>query len=604
MPVPNVLRLDGILAELGTPNWGPDPDTTRGLTYGYIGGTSQRNPSQPWAQSANGTVELTPNTVNYVERDTEGVVTANVVGFSPESVPLARITTDQSRITAFQDWRPIGMPPSIMQQAYPLLAGEVGVVHLQYPVGDIRRYGATPGLDNTEPLTNAFASRAATGGGPVIVPQTNDPLFKYYEFEDTVPTGEVPVELRGDNLFRYAEASWLLYTGVGDAFDVQCESFKSQGVRVTTTTGQRCFVANHCYASQFDTVEVVGFLDCAYEVTNSWWLRWKNCHVQGANNDTSRGIVSEQNFNQNVLDGVKFTCVGGRTWVCCDINTAGHGVGSSTGSVFRDVDISHGIFAAGQYALRFHSGCYGMHVSACRLEAEGLGFLWHQDNAFGLTVEGCQLAGGDVAPMVEGIRLGGGWGKIDVLTWHNTTTCIYFEASARATYTIESQATLAGVVNLYGGATAGIGPDDRTGGLAHASRRRGAAKYQTYRDTLVDLGVAQAAALRVQALAAGHLVGRLVTVGGHQGVFELSIGYRVGTGFVFVGASGANCVVTDTGIAAGIHTFTLTGLGDGLTYTLHLVQATGTMNISASAPTVGTTYLTCELTSFTNAYAA
>jgi hypothetical protein len=55
---------------------------------------------------ANGTVALTNNVVNYVERTAAGVVSANALGFTAGRIPMAKVTTAGGAITAVEDWRP------------------------------------------------------------------------------------------------------------------------------------------------------------------------------------------------------------------------------------------------------------------------------------------------------------------------------------------------------------------------------------------------------------------------------------------------------------------------------------------------------------------
>ena len=53
-----------------------------------------------------GTVALTDDTVNYVERTEDGMVSANASGFTAGRIPMAQVTTASGAITDVADWRP------------------------------------------------------------------------------------------------------------------------------------------------------------------------------------------------------------------------------------------------------------------------------------------------------------------------------------------------------------------------------------------------------------------------------------------------------------------------------------------------------------------
>jgi hypothetical protein len=54
---------------------------------------------------ANGTVALTASDTNYVEADNDGVVTANVIGFTVGAYPLYEIVTGSATVTDYVDYR-------------------------------------------------------------------------------------------------------------------------------------------------------------------------------------------------------------------------------------------------------------------------------------------------------------------------------------------------------------------------------------------------------------------------------------------------------------------------------------------------------------------
>jgi hypothetical protein len=84
--------------------WAQNRATTAGLTYGYFGGVAMDTGAP--VRVANGTVALTNNAINYVERTAAGAVSANTVGFTAGRIPMAKVTTAAGAITAVEDWRP------------------------------------------------------------------------------------------------------------------------------------------------------------------------------------------------------------------------------------------------------------------------------------------------------------------------------------------------------------------------------------------------------------------------------------------------------------------------------------------------------------------
>lgn len=83
--------------------WGNKDSTTVALNYGYYGSTDLVDGVVTTV--ADGTVPLTLSAVNYVERTAAGVVSANVVGFSVDKIPMAQVVTDAIAITTITDKR-------------------------------------------------------------------------------------------------------------------------------------------------------------------------------------------------------------------------------------------------------------------------------------------------------------------------------------------------------------------------------------------------------------------------------------------------------------------------------------------------------------------
>jgi hypothetical protein len=91
--------------------WSNNVSTTTGLTYGYHGGPVFT--SGAFSMIADGTVALTDNATNYVERTIDGTVSKNTSAFSAGSLPMAKVTTVSGAITTLQDFRGADVAPSL-----------------------------------------------------------------------------------------------------------------------------------------------------------------------------------------------------------------------------------------------------------------------------------------------------------------------------------------------------------------------------------------------------------------------------------------------------------------------------------------------------------
>jgi hypothetical protein len=86
------LRINELLDILmGGGSFGRDPDTTTGLTWGYLAGSLFVD--GVWTTVVAGTVTMTIETTNYVERTRAGVVSTNTTGFTAGRVPLFTVVT-------------------------------------------------------------------------------------------------------------------------------------------------------------------------------------------------------------------------------------------------------------------------------------------------------------------------------------------------------------------------------------------------------------------------------------------------------------------------------------------------------------------------------
>lgn len=174
-------------------DWGTDVTTTRGLTYGYLGGRAWDS-NGVLVNIVAGTIVLVASSTNYVEHNSEGVVSVNQSGFTANAFPMAVVVTSTTFIRSVTDWRlgdavanaaNIGLAAEIaariagdaasivaagdnaaaIYQAYPELVGEVGVTDVTFPYGDSRRYGTIGDgvTDDTDAVQATIDSAASLG---------------------------------------------------------------------------------------------------------------------------------------------------------------------------------------------------------------------------------------------------------------------------------------------------------------------------------------------------------------------------------------------------------------------------------------------------------
>lgn len=98
------------LFDAGSPAtlFGRRASTCVGLTWGYYGGTA--NVAGTPTTIANGTVSLTASDTNYVEANSSGVVSANIVGFTAGAYPLYEVVTGTATVSSYTDKRVLTAP--------------------------------------------------------------------------------------------------------------------------------------------------------------------------------------------------------------------------------------------------------------------------------------------------------------------------------------------------------------------------------------------------------------------------------------------------------------------------------------------------------------
>lgn len=83
--------------------FGRHAEACSGLTWGYYGGPITVD--GVLTAVANGTLTLTANQSNYIERTRAGAVSANTSGFTPGRVPLYLTVTGGATVTSYTDYR-------------------------------------------------------------------------------------------------------------------------------------------------------------------------------------------------------------------------------------------------------------------------------------------------------------------------------------------------------------------------------------------------------------------------------------------------------------------------------------------------------------------
>lgn len=89
--------------------------TCSGLTWGYYGATMLVD--GVLTQIANGTLALTASSTNYIEATRAGVISKNVVGFTPGAIPLYQAVVGAATVTSYTDYRAWIMLDSMTSKA-------------------------------------------------------------------------------------------------------------------------------------------------------------------------------------------------------------------------------------------------------------------------------------------------------------------------------------------------------------------------------------------------------------------------------------------------------------------------------------------------------
>lgn len=168
--------------------------TSSALTWGFYGATLLVD--GVLTQIANGTIALTASATNYVEASRAGVVSKNVVGFTPGAIPLYSVVTDSLNATSWTDYRSF-IEPTTSNVSVAVTAANVTLSDVQARC----RYLTTTGIltgnravivpnywegivycNNTGAFTTTFKTAAGAG---IVVAQTKRALL-YADGTDVV----------------------------------------------------------------------------------------------------------------------------------------------------------------------------------------------------------------------------------------------------------------------------------------------------------------------------------------------------------------------------------------------------------------------------------
>lgn len=138
-----------------------------GLVWGYYGGALLVD-GEPEA-IANGTITLDASETNYVEADSDGVVSSNTTEFSAGAIPLYVVVTGSGAVTGYSDMRAFSVISSVNGQTGPVItldASDVGAEAAGTAAGLIATHEAA---SNPHPIyltqTEADALYATIAGG-------------------------------------------------------------------------------------------------------------------------------------------------------------------------------------------------------------------------------------------------------------------------------------------------------------------------------------------------------------------------------------------------------------------------------------------------------
>lgn len=239
--------------------WSVDPDTTTGLTLGYVGGTALSAGGDA-VLVPDGTVALADDATNYVERDeVGGEVSVNQVGFtrSGTMVPMFVVTTAAGAIsgTSLADWRPMWTPP-----VYPAeLIDGTYVTNPRHPVCDAARYGAADGEPSDEGVNAAITVAYAIGQREVTVPAGEPELYDTIRME----AGKIGFVQKGKRTTRFKAVEPVQMMVVGNldsnsgSIDLGRFGLNGNGIATGGLLVQRVNLSD--YLKSIEIIDVQGY---------------------------------------------------------------------------------------------------------------------------------------------------------------------------------------------------------------------------------------------------------------------------------------------------------------------------------------------------------
>lgn len=203
--------------------WGRDYRSTGGLVWGYLGGVIESTGSPSGLiRRPNGTITLTANMVNYVEVDTDGVVSSNTSGFTPGRVSLYEVLAGPLTVTSYEDLRILGASSGVSSGSAPVLLQATWVVGsgtVSTPVNDVHVRCPVSG-------TILAVSIGTIGGtGSCVVDIWKDTLANYPPtVADTICGGNKPTISSGVVAVDSVLTGWTTGVTAGDWFVFHLDS--------------------------------------------------------------------------------------------------------------------------------------------------------------------------------------------------------------------------------------------------------------------------------------------------------------------------------------------------------------------------------------------
>jgi len=302
---------------LAPDQWGTDLATTAQatlLTYGYIGGMALTAGAGP-TNIASGTVALTNNATNYVERTLLGVVSANTVGFSIGSLPMAVVVTAAGVITAVTDSRGLSGQRFAQSGTGAVARSASDKMGETISVFDFGAKG--DGItDDSAAIQAAITAGAAKGGARIWFPPGT------YVFGTTL-TIPGHIWLVGAGL----AGTTLSYTGAGTAITqptpgTRIYDISIRDLNLTTATGATGIDLDSVSTSNFEHLLVNGFSSVGISIHSAvgGGAVYNRFHDVTVQNCPTGYKIAASSSNANVFHACRGNVCTARCWDIQDSN--------------------------------------------------------------------------------------------------------------------------------------------------------------------------------------------------------------------------------------------------------------------------------------------